>query len=203
MFDGISPNHRIVGSMLETKQNLHVRTASSAEDARQQKKISRAPFIAGNDLLLENEPACGNRVEHSPQFFWAQCSKRWPSALHFRSIIQPNYQKLNQPINRGARLHEIRDCSHNSHRAAADLCGCDECQDHVEALNKLYSDHDDAMPGGPQGDRSQAANIERSNAESVLDTLNHLQAKGLLSSQQAQMAAAAIAVRPMYNNAKI
>jgi hypothetical protein len=96
MFDGISLNHQIVGSMLGTKQNLHIRTASNAEDARQQMKFGRAPFIAENDLLLENEPACGNRVEHSPQFFWAQCSTRWPSALHFRSIIQPNYQEAVQ-----------------------------------------------------------------------------------------------------------
>jgi hypothetical protein len=74
MFDGISLNHRIVGSMLGIRQNLRVRTAPSAEDARQQMKIGRAPFIAGNDLLLENEPACGNRVEHSAQKNWAECS---------------------------------------------------------------------------------------------------------------------------------
>ena len=65
MFDGISLNPRIVGSMLGTRQNLRVRTASNAEETRQQMKIGRAPFITGNDLLLENEPAYGNCVEHS------------------------------------------------------------------------------------------------------------------------------------------
>src|SRR6266567_7366172 len=35
-----------------------------------------------------------NEFEVSPQFFGAEWSKRWPSALHFRSIIQPNYQKV-------------------------------------------------------------------------------------------------------------
>jgi hypothetical protein len=74
MFDGISLNPRIFGSMLGTKQNLRVRTASSAEEARQQMKFSCAPFVIENDLLLENEPACGNHVEHSPQYFLAQCS---------------------------------------------------------------------------------------------------------------------------------
>ena len=43
------------------------RTAQEAEGARERMEIGRAPFIVGNDLLLENEPACGNRVEHSPQ----------------------------------------------------------------------------------------------------------------------------------------
>ncbi len=65
MFDGISLNHRRLG----TRQNLRVRTAPSTEDTRQQMKIGRTPFITENNLLLENEPACGNRVEHSAQFF--------------------------------------------------------------------------------------------------------------------------------------
>src|SRR5438128_5416709 len=34
-----------------------------------------------------------NEFEVSPQIFWAECSTRWLSAQHFRSIIQPNYQK--------------------------------------------------------------------------------------------------------------
>src|SRR5437867_3520835 len=33
-----------------------------------------------------------NEFEVSPQIFWAECSTRWLSAQHFRSIIQPNYQ---------------------------------------------------------------------------------------------------------------
>ena len=44
-----------------------IRPAQEAEGARERMEIGRAPFIVGNDLLLENEPACGNRVEHSPQ----------------------------------------------------------------------------------------------------------------------------------------
>src|SRR5438874_13156351 len=35
-----------------------------------------------------------NEFEVSPQIFWAECSTRWLSAQHFRSIIQPNYQQL-------------------------------------------------------------------------------------------------------------
>src|SRR5262245_66498937 len=34
-----------------------------------------------------------NAFEVSPQVFWAQCSTRWLSAQHFRSIIQPNYHQ--------------------------------------------------------------------------------------------------------------
>lgn len=74
MFDGISLNHRFFGSMFDQARTSVARTAQEAEGARERMEIGRAPFIVGNDLLLENEPACGNRVEHSPQFFWAQCS---------------------------------------------------------------------------------------------------------------------------------
>jgi hypothetical protein len=35
-----------------------------------------------------------NEFEVSPQIFWAECSTQWPSAKHFRSIIQPNYQMV-------------------------------------------------------------------------------------------------------------
>jgi len=47
-----------------------------------------------------------NEFEVSPQIFWAECSTRWLSAQHFRSIIQPNYhQALGTPrIQLGARL---------------------------------------------------------------------------------------------------
>src|SRR6266567_2295682 len=92
MFDGIRLNARIFGSMFDQGRTSVVRPAPSVEDTRQHMKIGRASFISGNDLLLENEPECGNRVEHSAQFFWAECSPLWPSAQHFRSIIQPNYQ---------------------------------------------------------------------------------------------------------------
>ncbi len=92
MFDGISLNDRILRSRFDQGRTSVVRTASSAENTRQHMKIGRAPFIPGNDLLLENEPECGNRVEHSPQFFGAECSTQWPSAQYLRSIIQPNYQ---------------------------------------------------------------------------------------------------------------
>jgi hypothetical protein len=96
-------------------------------------------------------------------------------------------------------IHEARDCSHNAHRQLADLCGCDECNAHAEALDKLYVDHDDAAPGGPLGDRSQSGVIERNN-ESVQSVLDRLQAAGLLNSSEAQVAAAALTVRKMYNN---
>src|SRR6266567_2198914 len=92
MFDGIRLNDRILRSRFDQGRTSVVRTASSAENIRQHMKIGRAPFIPGNDLLLENEPECGNRVEHSAQFILAECSTLWPSAQHFRSIIQPNYQ---------------------------------------------------------------------------------------------------------------
>ena len=39
-----------------------------------------------------NDPECGSCVEHSVQFFCAQCSTRWPSAQHFCSNIERNYQ---------------------------------------------------------------------------------------------------------------
>ena len=35
-----------------------------------------------------------NEFEVSPQIFWAECSTRWLSAQHFRSIIQPNYHEV-------------------------------------------------------------------------------------------------------------
>src|SRR6266700_1023624 len=93
MFDGISLTHRIFGSMLGTRQNLRVRSTPEAEGARRHMKIVHASFLPGNDLFLENEPVCGNHVEHSPQLFWAQCSTQWPSAQYLRSIIQPNYHQ--------------------------------------------------------------------------------------------------------------
>jgi hypothetical protein len=40
----------------------------------------------------EMRKTSGSRVEHSPKFFFAECSTQWPSAQYFRSIIQPNYQ---------------------------------------------------------------------------------------------------------------
>lgn len=51
IFDGISPNDRIFGSMVRTRESLRVRTASSAEDARRQVEIGFAPFIPRNDLF--------------------------------------------------------------------------------------------------------------------------------------------------------
>jgi hypothetical protein len=94
MFDAISLNDRILGSMVGTRQNLRVCNAPCAEDAKQQMKIVRALFIPGNDLFLENEPACGNSVEHSAQSFWAECSTLWPSAQYLRSIIRPITKRL-------------------------------------------------------------------------------------------------------------
>jgi len=42
MFDGISPNARILGSMFEQAKNSVIRTAPGAEDAKQQAEICSA-----------------------------------------------------------------------------------------------------------------------------------------------------------------
>src|SRR5437762_14054229 len=40
----------------------------------------------------ETRKTRGSCVEHSTQFFGAQCSTQWSSAQYFRSKFQPNYQ---------------------------------------------------------------------------------------------------------------
>src|SRR5450755_1844222 len=54
-------------------------------------EICLPSVLLKSSLFFCNESNYGNRVEHSSQKIWAQCSTRWPSAQHFRSIIQPNY----------------------------------------------------------------------------------------------------------------
>src|SRR5450755_2387946 len=59
-------------------------------------EICLPSVLLKSSLFFCNESSYGNRVEHSSQKIWAQCSTRWPSAQHFRSIIQPNYHKALQ-----------------------------------------------------------------------------------------------------------
>lgn len=97
-------------------------------------------------------------------------------------------------------MHESRDHALNAAHRACAACGCDDCAD---VKNRLEGAPSFEPSASMALDKAQSGDIERSNTESVLDILNRLQAKGLLSSQQAQMAAAAIAIRPMVNNAKV
>jgi hypothetical protein len=95
-------------------------------------------------------------------------------------------------------MHEARDHATQALHKVCAACGCSDCADVQGRLEGAAS----FQGADADTDRHQAAEIKRGNTESVLDILNRLQAKGLLSSQQAQMAAAAIAVRPMYGNVK-
>lgn len=110
------------------------------------------------------------------------------------------------PINRaGAKfdtdtqnaIHAARNSAHQAHKQMSEACGCGECQDHLDALRQIGTQRGD---GRVAIAAPTSATIERSNPESVLDILNHLQAQGFLNSQQAQLAAATIAIKPMYNN---
>jgi hypothetical protein len=93
IFEGISLNHRNVGSRLGTEQKLSASTALRTEASRQHLKMGWTPFLSENGLFLEKEPAGGKSVEQSPPKNWGDCSTEWPSTHYFRSIIQPNYQK--------------------------------------------------------------------------------------------------------------
>jgi hypothetical protein len=91
-------------------------------------------------------------------------------------------------------VHSMRDQAHGAHKQAAQTCGCDECQDHLDALNQIGQNDDDT-------NRYQSGDIiERGQTESITTILDRLQAAGFLDTQQRQMAAAQLAVRPMYNN---
>src|SRR5436305_9411698 len=71
------------------KRNRNPQKNQRSQSQRVKKKKSEA----GNNAPQRNlKISIRNEFEVSPQFFWAECSKRWPSALHFRSNIQPNYQ---------------------------------------------------------------------------------------------------------------
>jgi len=97
--------------------------------------------------------------------------------------------KLNPVTRAGAKpnddMHEIRDHSAHSTKKACLACGCPECMDMQSRLDPApaYQGADDDT------DRNQAADIQ-----AVLD---RLQAKGALNSSEAQVAAAALAARPM------
>src|SRR5947207_9525965 len=70
------------------KRNRNTQKNQRSQSQRVKKKKSEA----GNNAPQRNlKISIRNEFEVSPQFFWAECSKRWPSALHFRSNIQPNY----------------------------------------------------------------------------------------------------------------
>jgi len=55
MFDGIRPNHRFLGSMIDQEMNHLACTAPGAEDARQAMEICLASFPRKNILLSGNE----------------------------------------------------------------------------------------------------------------------------------------------------
>ncbi|HEX3641773.1 MAG TPA: hypothetical protein VHV10_10820 [Ktedonobacteraceae bacterium] len=95
-----------------------------------------------------------------------------------------------------AAKHKARD------HVVADLqrllaaCACTECQDAKGWLESSEALHMSMS-------MSQDADFERrANAESITTILDRLQATGFLNSQQRQMAAAQLAVRPMFGNIK-
>jgi len=91
-------------------------------------------------------------------------------------------------------MHESRDHALNAAHRACAACGCDDCADVKNRLEGAPSfEPSDSMAL----DKSQSADIERGNAESVQSVLNRMQAKGLLNSSEAQVAAAALLARPM------
>jgi hypothetical protein len=100
-----------------------------------------------------------------------------------------NPNQFDRAAKHKARDHVVADLQ----RLLAD-CACPECQD-----AKGWLDSSEAL----NGIRVQDSNFERrAPAEDVRTVLDRLQAAGALSSTEAQMAAAAVAVRPMYGNVK-
>jgi hypothetical protein len=97
IFEGISLNHRNVGSLVGTEQKLSASTALRTEASRQHMNIGWTPFLSENGLFLEKEPAGGKSVEQSPPKNGGDCSTSWPSAHYFRSIIQPITKMSGKP----------------------------------------------------------------------------------------------------------
>src|SRR2546421_6524576 len=77
-----------------SRRQMSKRNRDQEKNQRSQSQWGRKKKSeAGNNVPQRNQKIpIRNEFEVSPQFFWAQCSKRWPSALHFRSNIEPNYQ---------------------------------------------------------------------------------------------------------------
>ncbi len=104
-------------------------------------------------------------------------------------------------------MHEARDhATQAAHRICAS-CGCSDCADVQGRLEGAPTfkgaDDDTDRRQRPRTEIRQTGTIERSNAESLTDILDRLQAKGFLNSHQRQMAAAQLAVRPMFGNVKV
>src|SRR2546421_8521846 len=77
-----------------SRRQMSKRNRDQEKNQRSQSQWGRKKKSeAGNNVPQRNQNIpIRTEFEVSPQFFWAQCSKRWPSALHFRSNIEPNYQ---------------------------------------------------------------------------------------------------------------
>ncbi len=72
-----------------------------------------------------------------------------------------------------AAMHMARDHAHNAHMAAAQTCGCDECQDHIDALNQIGRSDDndgdmDANYVSPASMRRLVADIVRAEISEAL-----------------------------------
>src|SRR5437660_826760 len=97
----VSPKHLKAAAEHLTlrRDKIHLVDAQTLKKAEEPEKNQRSQrgrkkkSEAGNIVPQRNQKIpIRNEFEVSPSFFWAQCSKRWPSALHFRSNIEPNYQ---------------------------------------------------------------------------------------------------------------
>jgi hypothetical protein len=89
IFDGISLNHRNVGSLLGTEQKLSASTALRTEASRQHMKIGWTPFLSENGLFLENEPAGGKSVEQSSQKMGVTVRRNGPQPTIFVRSFSP------------------------------------------------------------------------------------------------------------------
>jgi hypothetical protein len=103
------------------------------------------------------------------------------------------------PSNDGV-MHEARNHALNAAHRICASCGCDDCADVQGRLEGAPSFEPSANMAL---DKSQAGDIERRYADNALAVLDRMQKDGLLNSTQAQLAAAAIAIRPMVNNVKV
>jgi len=94
-------------------------------------------------------------------------------------------------------MHEARNHALNAAHRACAACGCDDCADVQGRLEGAPSFEPSASMAL---DKSQSGTIERGNTIAVLD---RLQASGFLSTHQRQLAAAQLAISPMYGNNKV
>lgn len=91
MFDGISPNHRIFGSMFDQAKTSVARTAQEEEDARERMETCVASLPLKNGLLLRNEEGIWKLCRtFALKFFGSMFDAK---AIHAQipSNIEPNY----------------------------------------------------------------------------------------------------------------